>query len=261
MTLAALSAARAETPSPQRIVSANLCADRLVLALAGRDRVAAVSRFAADPIASTVAEQAAGLAVTTGEIEDIVARAPDLVVLGAYNAATTAPMLRRIGIRVHVLAPASGIAETLAAIRALARDLGTEAAGEALIGAIEAGLAAQPSPPGQWKVAIYQAGGWSAGRGTTADDLLHAVGMDNIAAQAGLTGFAALPLETLAAADPDLIVVESMGEEAPSIAGELLRHPVLAQGRARRLTVPMRLWACPDAALVEAAALIAGASR
>jgi len=261
LTLAALSAARAESLSPHRIVSANLCADRLVLALAGRDRVVAVSRFAADPVASTVAGQAAGMAVTTGEVEDIVARAPDLVVLGAYNAATTAPMLRRIGLRVHVLAPASGIAETLAAIRALARDLGTEAAGEALVSAIETGLAAQPQPSHRLKAAIYQAGGWSAGRGTTADDLLRAVGMDNIATEAGLVGFATLPLETLVAADPDLIVVESMGEEAPSIAGDLLRHPALAQGRARRLTVPMRLWACPDAALVEAASLIAGAGR
>lgn len=246
---------------PQRIVSANLCADRLVLALVGRDRVAAVSRFAADPVASTVAGQAAGLAVTTGEVEDIVARTPDLVVLGAYNAATTAPMLRQIGIRVHVLAPGNGIAETLAAIRALARDLDAQAAGEALVATIETGLAAQPHPEHRLKVAIYQAGGWSAGRGTTADDLLHAVGMDNIAADAGFVGFASLPLETLAAADPDLIVVESMGEEAPSISGELLHHPALVSGRARRVTVPMRLWACPDAALIEAAALIAGAGR
>jgi iron complex transport system substrate-binding protein len=256
-----VSAAGADLPPPQRIVSANLCTDRLVLALVERDRVAAVSRFAADPVASTVAAQAAGLAVTTGEVEDILARAPDLVVLGAYNATTTAPMLRQLGIQVHVLAPGNGIAETLAAIRALARDLDAQAAGEALVATIETGLAAQPHPEHRLKAAIYQAGGWSAGRGTTADDLLHAVGMDNIAADAGFVGFASLPLETLAAADPDLIVVESMGEEAPSISGELLHHPALVSGRARRVTVPMRLWACPDAALIEAAALIAGAGR
>jgi iron complex transport system substrate-binding protein len=109
-------------------------------------------------------------------------------------------------------------------------------------------------------VVVYQAGGWSAGRGTLADELLAAAGLLNVPADAGLVGFGALPLEDLAAARPDLIVIESMGEEKPSMAGMLLAHPALAAVSAR-VVVPMRLWSCPDPALVEAAALIAGAAR
>jgi iron complex transport system substrate-binding protein len=67
-------------------------------------------------------------------------------------------------------------------------------------------------------------------------------------------------LENLVASAPDLIVFENMGnDDAPSVAGELLDHPALSRG-IRRVPVPMRLWACPDPALVDAAALIAGAA-
>jgi len=208
-----------------------------------------------------VAAQAAGLPVITGEVEDILTRSPDLVVLGAFNSIATAPMLRSLGIRVHVLQSGNGLAETFAAIRALALDLGTVESGESMIAAIKGGLATLPHPDRPFRAATYQAGGWSAGSKTMADDLLRAIGMDNIAAQAGLVGLGTLPLETLVAADPDLIVVESMGEEAPSVSGALLHHPALAAGKARRVTVPMRLWACPDSALVEAAGLIAGARQ
>ena len=65
-------------------------------------------------------------------------------------------------------------------------------------------------------------------------------------------------LEALVAAAPDLIVVESTDEDAPSIAGDLLRHPALTRGGARFLQIPMKLWACPDPALVDAAVLIEG---
>ncbi|MEO0035986.1 MAG: hypothetical protein RLZZ501_2009 [Pseudomonadota bacterium] len=261
LTLALLLTVPALAEPPRRIVSANLCADRLVLTLAGRDRVVAVSPFAADPAVSTVAEAARGLPSTEGGVERILSFHPDLVVVGAFDAPATATLLERLGVAVHRLGTPNSLEGVRGEIRALAAALGETAHGEAMIAAMEAGFDRLPRLDRPVAAAIYQAGGWSAGRGTLADDLFARVGLTNITAAAGRAGFATLPLETLVAAAPGLVVVESMGEEAPSQSGELLRHPALAATGARRLTVPMRLWACPDPALVEAAGLIAAAAR
>ncbi len=86
-----------------------------------------------------------------------------------------------------------------------------------------------------------------------ADDLFGRIGFTNLTAEAGIIGFGVLPLETLVASSPDLIVFESMGDGPPSVAAELLHHPVLSHGGIGRVAVPMRLWACPDPALVDAA--------
>lgn len=243
---------------PQRVVSANLCTDRLVMQLLGRDHVVAVSPFAADPKVSTVAEEARGLPTTEGSVEDMVAFHPDLVLLGAYNAPTTGAMLEALGIPVFILPTAESLDEVRSAIAAMAAALGVPERGAAMIAELDARLARLPRHDRPVRAAVFQAGGWSAGSHTLADDLFQRIGFTNIAAKAGVRGFGTLPLETLIAAGPELIVVEQMGEAAPSVSSELLAHPALAASGARRVLVPMRLWACPDPTLVEAADLIAG---
>jgi iron complex transport system substrate-binding protein len=250
-----------EDGHPQRIVSANLCADRLVLQLADRRNVVSVSYFAADPAFSTVVDAAAGIRINHGSVEDIVSLHPDLVVLGSSTSLSTGAMLRSLGIRVYELPSANSIEATRSIIRALARTIGTPERGEQLIAGMERRLAALPRPAHRLKAADYQAGGWSAGRHTMADDLFRRLNLGNVAAEAGIDGFGALPLETLVASSPDLIVFEDTGSEAPSIAGDLLHHPALVHGHARIVRMPMRLWACPDPAVADAAALIAGAAR
>ncbi len=257
--LVAAQGVRAEDAPARRIVTTNLCADRLALHLADRENVISVSRFAADPAVSIVAEAAAGIPVNQGNAEDIVALHPDVVVMGAFNSHLAAAMLRSLGVKVHVLPLAESIEEARAAIRGVAAELGVPERGERMVADMDAHLAALPVRARPVRAAVYQAGGWSAGRGTMADDLFGRIGFTNLTAEAGIVGFGALPLETLVASSPDLIVFESMGDGPPSVAGELLRHPVLSRNIAR-VSVPMRLWACPDPALVDAAALIAGAA-
>lgn len=129
-----------------------------------------------------------------------------------------------------------------------------------MIALMDARLAALPVRQHPERAVVYQAGGWTSGRGTLADDLFKRIGLVNIAAETGLDGFGALPLETLVASSPDLLIFENMGnEDGPSVAGELLHHPALSKNISH-VSVPMRLWACPDLALVDAAALIVGAA-
>jgi iron complex transport system substrate-binding protein len=262
LALTALPAtAQIDTPKPQRIVSSNLCADRLVLQLADRGNVVSVGRYATDPLASTVADAAAGIPVNEGTAEDIIGERPDIVILGTFNSRATASMLNALGVRTYLLPVAESIEATKNTIRGLAAALGVPERGERMIADMDARLAALPKPNHPVRAAVYQAGGWSAGKETMADDLFGRVGFTNLTAEAGVSGFGVLPLETLVAASPDLIVFESMGDGPPSVASELLHHPALARKNIKKVSVPMRLWACPDIALVDAAALIAGAAR
>jgi iron complex transport system substrate-binding protein len=262
LVVASIAAAGAEAmPQARRIVSANLCADRLVLALAPRAHVVSASALAFDPALSTVWREAQGLRPNRGDAEEILALSPDLVVLGAHAPRATAEALRRLGLRVHVVGLAEDLGAAKEEIRSLARALGEGARGEEMVAALDARIAAIAAGATTRRAAVLLAGGWTAGSGTMADALLAAASVANIASRAGLRGHGALRLEALVAADPDLLVVEDAGDAGASLSAELLAHPVLARGRARVLRMPARLWACPDAALADAAALVAGAAR
>ena len=262
LVVASVATACAEAmPQARRIVSANLCADRLVLALAPRAHVVSASALAFDPALSTVWREAQGLRPNRGDAEEILALSPDLVVLGAHAPRATAEALRRLGLRVHVVGPAEDLGAAKAEIRSLARALGEGARGDEMVAALDARIAAIAAGATTRRAAVLLAGGWTAGSGTMADALLAAASVANIASRAGLRGHGALRLEALVAADPDLLVVEDAGDAGASLSAELLAHPVLARGRARVLRMPARLWACPDAALADAAALVAGAAR
>ncbi len=103
--------------APVRVVSMNLCADELVLRLADRDQVLAVTYLARDSRGSTVATEAVGLPVTRGLTEEVVALKPDLVIAGAFTTRTTVGMLKRVGAPVLEL----GVPADLDGVRAQIR--------------------------------------------------------------------------------------------------------------------------------------------
>lgn len=252
-------AAAAHADAPQRIVSANLCADRLVLSLADRDRIASVSHFAIDPDASTVVDKAQGIPLNHADSEEIAAMHPDLVIFGQYTQKASSDMLKSLGYPVYMLPHPRDLAGLRQSIRDLAARLGVPERGEAMVAEIDAGLAALPVHKPA-KAAFYQAGGWTSGKPSLADDLLHRLGAVNIAAEAGVGTTGTLPLESLVAAGPQLVVFETTGGgKQVSLASQLLDHPALAERGVRRLDMPMKLWDCADASVVDAARLIDGA--
>src|SRR3954471_4125615 len=71
--------------APRRIVSFNLCADQLAVALADREQIAGLSPFSTDPELSVVAEQAANFPRPSQRSEATVAMQPDLVLVGPHD--------------------------------------------------------------------------------------------------------------------------------------------------------------------------------
>jgi len=237
---------------PARIVSLNLCADQLVLLLADRGAIAAVTYLARDPDISYMAGAARGLPVTYGGAEEVLALKADLVVAGAVTTRPTVALLRRLGRPVLELGVPDSLDAVRRQVRRLAGALGEAARGEALIAAMDARIASvRAASSGRRPVAaVYRADGFSLGAGSLADDILRTAGFDNVTGRAGMRGSGYLPLESLIATGPDLIVFGNYQAKYPSQAQQLLRHRALkaflhgAPGRHVSMVMPARLWAC-----------------
>jgi iron complex transport system substrate-binding protein len=134
-----------------------------------------------------------------------------------------------------------------ASVRAVASAVGEEAKGEALIAQFDRRLAALPpvaaSPP---TAVIYQIGGTVSGAGSLANSALVAAGFRNMSAAYRLTRGGQVPLESLIAKPPDLLVLASNVEEYRTALADNLRHPVIRLMREHGATaeLPWRYWLC-----------------
>ena len=214
------------------VVSLNLCTDQYLVLLAP-ERIAALSPLARDPSLSHVAAQAATLPWVRADAEAVLHLAPDLVLAANWGAQATLQALERHGVSVV----RSTLPEDFPAIRLetmrLARLLGVEARGAALLAAMDATLAAvTPGPPTE--ATVLEPRGYTAAAGSLADSVLHAAGLRN--ADQGRRQ----DLETLLTHPPALLVLAN-APPYPSLATDFLRHPALARLPTRRL---------PPAALV-----------
>ncbi|MEX0923642.1 MAG: ABC transporter substrate-binding protein [Rhodovibrionaceae bacterium] len=254
LLLLAAVGAPAAGAAPQRVVSLNLCTDELLLLLAGRERIAAVSALADDPVYSPATELAEGLPETHGTAEEVLRLAPDLVLASRYSPSFTLELLRGQGIPVVLVEQPDSLADSRQNLRQVAKALGMEAEGETLLADFDARLrdaaAKAENLPGR-RGLVLQARGYTHGAGSLIGELLALAGIENIAAELGYRGWAQIPLETLLRQQPEVIVVESQGQGDRSLAAAVLRHPALNSLDAEIVAVPERLWACGSPFLAE----------
>jgi iron complex transport system substrate-binding protein len=234
---------------PGRIVSLNLCADQLVVLLAEPQRIVSLSHLARDRELSYVAVQADAFPINHATAEEILPLAPDLVVAGAYTARPAVALLRARDVPVLELTIPQDFPGIRAQIRTVAAALGVPERGLSLVGDMDRLLAgAAPPPAGHpHPLAIaWQAGGFTAGRGTLEDAVMTAAGLDNLASRRGLAGYGYLSLEVVVAGHPDLLIAEAEPPGRPSLRQMLLQHPALSHAGAigRRIALPPALMAC-----------------
>lgn len=228
-------AASAAEP-PRRVVSMNLCTDQMALLLAAPGQVVSVSKLARDPAMSNMAEEAAVLPVNWGRAEEILALEPDLVVAGTYTTRATVDLLRRLGFRVETFAPETSFADMRAHVTRMGALLGREARAAEVIAALDADLAAiaaaRPAEAERPLAVAYYAGGRTAGTGTLVDEAMRTAGLRNLAVERGIAGSGVLPLETLVAARPDVVIGSIPDRRGPALAHQNYRHPALAAATA-----------------------------
>jgi iron complex transport system substrate-binding protein len=257
----------AEPSPPQRIVSINLCADELLLALADPSQIADLSIYATDPSLSFFAEEAKHFRHTAGAAETVIDRAPDLVIGGRFSKRETRQMLTALGYRVVELEPATSIASAIEEIRRIAALIGHRERGEALVSRINEARAraiiANGGAGGRRSVVLYLRRGYVTGSNTLTDELLALVGLDNAGARlAGATG-GVVPLEKLVASPPDFLLVSSLAPPAEDQGSALLAHPALATlfPPQKRIALPGRLTVCGGPSLPAALDWLAGEAR
>jgi iron complex transport system substrate-binding protein len=262
--IAASTAAAADPP--QRVVSVNLCADQLLLALADPEQIAALSIFAADPGMSYLADRGAAFPHDASGAETVVAHRPDLVLAGTLTRSATREMVARLGYRLVLLPPASTVDAAIAQVRQVAAAVGHPERGEALVAEIgsareraRALLAARTAPT----AVIYERRGYVTGTATLAGDLLATVGFVNAGGglAGGLGGF--VPLERIVAEAPDFLVVASPSPRAEDQGSALLSHPALTARYPpeRRIVLPQRLTVCGGPSLPAAFDWLAAEAR
>lgn len=228
--LAVLLCARAVDAAPQRIVSTFLCTDEYVFRLVPRDRIAALSYLSTDrhPVVSTIADKVKGMLLTRGSAEEVLALHPDMVVM--YRG--TNPRLRAHLIETHTPFVETKWANSIADIRDVTRQLGAALGAQdrakAMIAEMDAKLAraAKKAPHPPVATLIYEPNGY-ANSGGVSDDILRTIGLRDVAPKLKQTRQGRVPVETLVADPPQLLILNGEREATPTQADLVLRHPAL----------------------------------
>ena len=247
------------------VASMNLCTDQLLLLLADQKNITSVSDLGADPQYSYMAKKAQGLPTNTGQAEQLISQAPDVVLAGEYSDKAALSQLAAFGIPTVVLPLSRGLVSIAEQIRDVASAIGEQERGEALITALDARLKqADASVPraGRKPVAlIYAPNGFTHGKNTLYDEILTRAGMINAASESGMQGHGYMTLEQVLEMQPDFLILEdSAGSSGNrnSMAQRMLSHPALVRGlpNTRYLRVPANLWTCPGPSSIRAIELL-----
>jgi iron complex transport system substrate-binding protein len=245
-----IGAARAE-PRPKRVVSINLCADQLLLALADREQIASLSFLVRDRSISYLADRAAGVPINDGRGEAILFSGADLVLAESFGERNRMALLKRQGLAVLAVEPWQSLAQGREQIRTVARRLGHPERGEALIAAIDAALERTKGivPAGR-SILTFERRGWVPGARSLFGEILNHMGFTLHQDALGLGEGGVARLESIVSRPPDyLLLDESAGRSAGQAVDNgtaLLVHPALAASipSERRLVVANRLSIC-----------------
>jgi iron complex transport system substrate-binding protein len=246
---------------PSRIVSINLCTDQLLVMLAEPGQIASISHLARDPESSFVAAQAGNYPSNHARLEELLVLKPGLVLAGVYTEPRLLQSLRRFGITVEQFPLTSTLTGIEADIRRMAGLLGQPERGERIILEMQAKLARieTGSDRNDWpKALFYQPRGYTSGSHTLQDEALRLAGWRNLAAEAGIEGYAPIDMETLLLAEPDQLFSSGHTASAYSRAQQQLHHPALRQLLNKRpmVEIPFKYWFCAGPMIAEAIATL-----
>ncbi len=225
---------------PQRIVAGSVFATEVLLAIAPRERIAAVHVLAADPRYSLVADAVSGLPRVGAEPEQLLAAQPDLVVCDPFTRPETLALLDAADVPVVRTADAASFADVAANVRRVGSLCHLEREAERLVTDMErrlATLAERAAEIADWRVINLDGALHTHGRGSLFEAVATAAGARCLAAERGVGPFRKLDLEALLAWQPDALVVGGV-ESAGELPAWLRQQPGLSAlecVRARRV--------------------------
>jgi iron complex transport system substrate-binding protein len=222
---------------PVRIVSQALSSDEMLFPMVAPERLVGLSTFSRDPKYSNVLSEATGHPAPSIEsAEDIVRLRPDLIFVTTYSRAEMVQVLEASGAPVYRLANFDDLDGVVTNLRRLGAAVGEEAAAERIVGEMQRRLAAVATRrAGRPRLRVLSfSGGFTAGRGTTFDDIVRRAGGINEAAARGIEKFPRLSEEQVLAWNPDVLVAGALPGEAEAVRRRLLNGPGTGQTTAGR---------------------------
>ncbi|MFZ0269483.1 ABC transporter substrate-binding protein [Caulobacter sp.] len=248
-----------------RVISLNPCLDSVLVHVADRSQVVALSHYARDPQQSSIAKIALTYPMTYESAEEVIALRPDVVLTAAHSSPATRAALKRLGIRTELFKVPNSWVENQAQIRRIAEAAGHPDRGEILIAQVEAAMAKSAPRPGTRPVTalVFQPNGFAAGHGTLVDEMMRRAGFVNVAERYGLKKWGNVSLERLLDDPPEVLLAGQAAPNAPTFAEKILNHPALASvsPRMTRAVFPERLLYCGGPGLMDTAAALATARR
>jgi iron complex transport system substrate-binding protein len=225
------------TSRPVRIASQTLASDEMLFAIVPPERLVGLSSLSRDPkYSNVVAEAAHHPAPSIESAEDILRLKPDLIFVASYSRAETVQVLESTGAPVYRLANFDDLDGIMATIRGVGVAVGEEAAAERVVARMEQRLAAvaarragRPRP----RVLSYS-GGFTAGRGTSFDDVVRRAGGINEAAARGIDKFPRISEEQVLAWNPDVLVAGYLPGEEEAVRRRLTTGAGVGQTTAAR---------------------------
>jgi len=228
---------------PKRIMSLKVCTDALLMELVPPSRIASITYLSREAGALRHWPMAAHLPVNHGTVEEVLAVQPDLILTDIFTPPAMRALLKKSGARLVEVPPAEDFAAIRAVTREVAKAVGAEARGEALIARMDGTLAALAAhrPRTAPRVAAWGGGGYVPGRGTLFDAALTVAGARNV--ETGPVGY--FDVEALIAADPDVLAYGDAYRGTASLRADQDRHPALmTRYTGRSVTYDSTLLSC-----------------
>jgi iron complex transport system substrate-binding protein len=242
--------------APQRVVSTFLCTDEYVFRLMPRGEIAALSFEATDrhPVVSTIADAARGIATIHPSTEAVLALKPDLVVMYQGTMPLLHSNLKRLGVPVLDVAWANSLADIRAITISLGQALDAPDKAEAMLAEMDRKIAAARAaalhPP--VRAILYAPNGYAA-TDAVSDEIMALSGLVDAAPAGQLTRRGTLPIESLIAVAPELLILGS--DTGGSHAEAILHHPALKalNGRTYIARASLLALSCPGPWSLDAA--------
>ena len=224
---------------PQRVVSQTVGTDDLLLAIAEPRQIAALSHLAQDERYSPSVREAKRFPhLANSDAESVLRFRPDLVIATSYTEVEVLNLLRRAKVNLLVIERYETLDDLYTNARRIGKALRREARAEELIRQWKARVEALRvrlqgvKPVRVLAVGLYP---FTAGAGTTFQDICDHAGALNVAAEAGLKGHAPTPGEQVLAWRTEVLVAP--GEPGFDMKARLMELPpykflpALKQGR------------------------------
>lgn len=205
-----------------RIVSASLCGDYYLLALADHQQIVALSALARDADMSLFADRAQSYAQFDGRLENLLQWNADLVIVSAYTPKSRRDLMEKLGYRLFVLDGAQSLDETRREARRLGQAIGRGAYVEKWLVDLDTAIAQLPRPTKALRLLAYDRRGVTAGAGHLIDDMIRLLGHENAAA-ARIANSQPLSLEHVLTLSPDLVLLSGHRTYADR-GSEILDH-------------------------------------